>query len=71
MLHDAALDVVGDAGVLHPKNAALHELFGDLSVRKGLTEQAGNAFRTAYQLDSKLGKGATLEEYVASRMKTN
>ena len=66
-----ALELVGDGIELHPKNAALLELLGDLLIRKGQTEQAASNFRTAYQLDPKLGKGATLEEYVASRMKVN
>jgi predicted negative regulator of RcsB-dependent stress response len=50
---------------------AKHELLGDLLIRKGQTEQAASSFRMAYQLDSKLGKGATLEAYVAARMKVN
>jgi CubicO group peptidase (beta-lactamase class C family) len=70
-MHDAALQLIGDAIVLHPKNAALHELLGDLLIRKGRTEQAATSFRTAFQLDAKLAKGATLEEYVTARMKIN
>ena len=70
-MHDAALQFVSDGITLHPKNAALHELLGDLLVRKGRTEQAANSFRMAYQLDSNRAKGATLEEYVAARMKVN
>jgi hypothetical protein len=46
-------------------------LLGDLLVRKGQADQAINNFRMAYQLDPKLGKGATLEEYVAARTKLN
>ena len=70
-MHDAALQFVSDGITLHPKNAALHELLGDLLIRKGRIEPAANSFRMAYQLDSKLAKGATLEEYVAARMKIN
>src|SRR5215510_1923943 len=70
-MHNAALELVNDGIVLHPKNAALHELLGDLLIRKGQTEQAATTFRTAYQLDPKLAKGATLEEYVSARMKVN
>jgi Flp pilus assembly protein TadD len=68
-MHDAALQFVSDGVALHPKSAALHELLGDVLLRKGRSEQAEKSFRTAYQLDSKLGKGATLEDYVAARMK--
>jgi CubicO group peptidase (beta-lactamase class C family) len=67
----AALEFVSDGITLHPKNAALHELLGDLQVRKGQAEQAATNFRLAYQLDPKLAKGATLEDYVAARMKIN
>ena len=70
-MHDAAVQFVSDGIVLHPKSAALHELLGDPLVPKGRTEQAADSFRMAYQLDSKLAKGATLEEYVAARMKIN
>jgi tetratricopeptide (TPR) repeat protein len=70
-MHNAALELVGDGIELHPKNAALRELFGDLLIRKGQTEQAAGSFRMAYQLDPKLGKGASLEEYVAARVKVN
>jgi CubicO group peptidase (beta-lactamase class C family) len=70
-MHEAALQFVRDGITLHPKYGALHELLGDLLIRKGQTEQAASSFRMAYQLDSKLGKGATLEAYVAARMKVN
>jgi len=70
-LHNAALEFVSNGISLHPKNAALHELLGDVLIRKGQTDQAATNFRAAYQLDPKLGKGATLEEYVAARMKIN
>jgi tetratricopeptide (TPR) repeat protein len=70
-MHAAAVEFVTDGIVLHPKEAALYELLGDLLIRKGQSEQAATNFRTAYQLDPKLAKGATLEEYVAARMKIN
>ena len=70
-MHGAALEFVTAGTVLHPKNAALHELLGDVLIRKGQTDQAATNFRTAYQLDPTLGKGATLEEYVAARIKIN
>jgi hypothetical protein len=41
------------------------------SVRKGQSDQAATNFRTAYQLDPAVAKGATLEEYLAARMKVN
>jgi tetratricopeptide (TPR) repeat protein len=67
----AAIEFVGAGITLHPKNAALHELLGDLLLKKGQTDQAMSNFRTAYQLDPKLGKGASIDEYVAARMKAN
>jgi len=70
-MYNAAMELVGDGIELHPKNAALHELLGDLLIRKGQTDQAATKFRLAYELDPKLGKGATLEEYVATRLKVN
>lgn len=70
-MHAAALEFVADGIVLHPKEGALYELLGDLLIRNGQGEQAANNFKMAYQLDANLGKGATLEDYVATRMKIN
>jgi tetratricopeptide (TPR) repeat protein len=67
--HSAAIEFVGAGVVLYPKNAALHELLGDLLIRKGQAEQASISFRKAYELDPRVAKGAPLEEYVAARMK--
>lgn len=67
----AAIEFVSAGIELHPKEAALFELLGDLLMKKGQKDQASGNFRTAYQLDPKLGKGATLEEYVAARTKVN
>jgi CubicO group peptidase (beta-lactamase class C family) len=70
-MHAAALEFVTDGIALHPKQGELYELLGDLLFRKGQTDQAINNFRMAYQLDPKLGKGTTLEEYIAARTKLN
>jgi len=70
-MHDAALELVTDGITIHPKQGALYELLGDLLFRKGQTDQAVSNFRMAYQLDPKLGKGASLEEYVAAKTKVN
>lgn len=70
-MHGAALEFVTDGIALHPKQGALYELLGDLLFRRGQTDQAINNFRMAYQLDPKLGKGTTLEEYIAARTKLN
>ena len=67
----AAIEFVGAGIALHPKNGSLHELLGDLLLKKGQSDQAMSNFRTAYQLDPKLGKGASIDEYVAARMKGN
>ena len=56
---------------LHPKSAALHELFGDIVLKRGQRELAIENYRKAYQLDPKVAKGATVEDYVAARMKAN
>jgi len=69
-MHGVALEFVSNGIELHPQHAALNELLGDLLIRKGQPDQAATAFRKAYQLDPTLGKGATLEEYVAARMKS-
>jgi hypothetical protein len=42
---------------------------GDLLLRKGQNDQALSNFRLAYQLDPKLAMGASLDEYIAGRMK--
>ena len=68
-MHNAAIEFITAGITLHPKNAALHELLGDLLVRKGQAEQAATNFRKAYELDPKLAKGVSVEEYVSTRMK--
>ncbi|HEX7295485.1 MAG TPA: hypothetical protein VF251_07015, partial [Pyrinomonadaceae bacterium] len=70
-MHVAAIEFVRAGLTLHPKNGPLHELLGDLLVRKGQTADAMTSFRAAYELDPKLGKGASVDEYVAGRMKVN
>ena len=67
----AAIELVGAGIELHPKSGALHELYGDLLLRKGQPDQARANFLKAYELDSRLAKGASMEDYVASRMKVN
>ena len=67
----AANDFITAGLELHPKNAALHELFGDLMLKRGQKDAAIENYRKAYQLDPKVAKGATLEEYVAARTKIN
>ena len=70
-MHVAAMEFVRAGLTIHPKNGALHELLGDLLVRKGQTAEAMTSFRAAYELDPKLGKGASIDDYVAGRMKVN
>ena len=70
-MHSAATEFVSAGIILHPKNGALYELLGDLLFRKGQTDQAISNFRMAYQLDPKLAKGASVEEYVTARTKGN
>lgn len=67
----AAIELVGAGIELHPKSGALHELYGDLLLRKGQPDQARANFLKAYELDSRLAKGASMEDYVAGRMKLN
>jgi len=68
-MHGAALELVNAGVALHPKSGALFELLGDLQLRKGQTDQAIANFRKAYELDPKLGNGASVDDYVAARMK--
>lgn len=70
-MHNAALELVTAGIELHPKHAALYELLGDILIKKGQTDQAISNFRTAYQLDPKLAKGASLEDYIAAKTKVN
>ena len=65
----AANDFILAGLELHPKNAALYELLGDLRFKQGQRDAAIENYRKAYQLDPQLGKGATLEDYVAARVK--
>lgn len=67
----AANDFVSAGLELHPKSAALHELFGDVLLKRGQRELAIENYRKAYQLDPKIGKGASLDDYVATRIKVN
>ena len=67
----AANDFITAGLELHPKNAALHELLGDLMLKRGQKDAAIENFRKAYQLDPKVAKGGSLEEYVAARTKIN
>ena len=67
----AANDFVIAGLDLHPKSAALHELFGDVALKRGQRELAIENYRKAYQLDPKVGKGASLDDYVATRTKVN
>lgn len=68
-MHTAAIEFISAGIKLYPKSGALHELLGDLLLKKGQTDEAASKFRLAFQLDPKLGKGASVEEYVAGRMK--
>ena len=67
----AANDFINAGLELHSKNAALHELLGDLMFKRGQKDAAIENYRKAYQLDPQVAKGASLEEYVAARTKTN
>ncbi len=69
--HATAIEFVRAGIAIHPKSGPLHELLGDLLVRKGQTAEATTSFRAAYELDPKLGKGASIDDYVAGRMKLN
>ena len=67
----AANDFITAGLELHPKHAALHELLGDLMLKRGQKDAAVENFRKAYQLDPRVAKGVSLEEYVAARVKSN
>ena len=67
----AASEFINAGLELHSKNAALHELLGDLMLKRGQRDAAIENYRKAYQLDPKVAKGASLEEYVAARIKIN
>ncbi|MGH9960886.1 MAG: hypothetical protein ACREBC_27845, partial [Pyrinomonadaceae bacterium] len=60
-LFGAAVEFVSAGIELHPKEAALFELLGDLLMKQGQKDKASGNYRTAFELDPKLGKGATLE----------
>lgn len=70
-MYGAATEFISAGLELHPNQAALYELMGDLLLRKGQTDQALVNYRKAFELDPKLAKGGTLEEYVAARTKPN
>jgi CubicO group peptidase (beta-lactamase class C family) len=67
--YDAAVEFVGAGVELHPKDARLRELLGDFLARKGQPDAAAESFRAAYNLDPALAKGASVDEYVAQRLK--
>jgi CubicO group peptidase (beta-lactamase class C family) len=67
----AANDFVSAGLDLHPKSAALYELLGDVVLKRGQRELAIENYRKAYQLDPQVGKGASLDDYVATRIKVN
>jgi tetratricopeptide (TPR) repeat protein len=67
--YDAAVEFVGAGVQLHPRDAKLRELFGDLLARKGRPGEAAESFRQAYTIDPALAEGASADEYVAGRLK--
>jgi Flp pilus assembly protein TadD len=67
----AANEFVSAGVELHPKNAELHELFGDVLLKRGQRDQASAHYRLAYDIDSKIAKGASFEDYIAARMRAN
>lgn len=67
-MHDAAITLVRDGLELHPQVAALHELLGDLLVKKNEKDLAVNSYRRAFELDPKRGNGASLDEYIKARV---
>ena len=66
---DAGLEYVGAGVALHPKDAALRELFGDFLARKGRAAEAEENYRQAYTIDPARAKGLSADEYVAHRLK--
>lgn len=67
-MHNAAFEFIGAGVELHPQHAALRELFADLLLKMGRRDEAADSYRKAFALDLKIGKGATVEEYVAAKM---
>jgi tetratricopeptide (TPR) repeat protein len=64
----AGLEFVGAAVEIYPNDAALRERLGDFLLLKGQREQAADSYRKAFALDPKIGKGATVEAYVAAKL---
>ncbi|MBC7930377.1 MAG: serine hydrolase [Rubrivivax sp.] len=64
----AGLEYLSAAVELHPKNAALHEMLGDFQLRKGEKALAEESYRKAFALDANIGKGVSVDEYVARKM---
>lgn len=67
-MYDAAIAFVRDGLEIHPQVAALHQLLGDLLVKKNQKDLAVNSYRRAFELDPKLGKGASVDEYIKARI---
>jgi tetratricopeptide (TPR) repeat protein len=65
---DAGVEFVSAGTKLHPQDAARLELLADFLLRKGLTARATESYRKAFGLDPKLGRGATVDEYVARKL---
>jgi len=64
----AGAELLGAATSLHPKDAAVREMYGDFLLRKGQPEAAAESYRQAYALDPGVGKGMSADEYVARRV---
>ncbi|HEX6625056.1 MAG TPA: hypothetical protein VF064_15200, partial [Pyrinomonadaceae bacterium] len=67
-MHNAAFEFIGAGVELHPQHSALRELFADLLLKMGRRDEAAESYRKAFALDPMIGKGATVEDYVAAKL---
>jgi tetratricopeptide (TPR) repeat protein len=64
----AGLEFLSAGAEIHPKESVLHEMLGDFLLRKGDKARAEESYRKAFALDANIGKGATVDEYVARKL---
>lgn len=64
----AGVELLGAAAVLHTKDAAVQEMFGDFLVRAGRKADAEANYRKAFALDPNVAKGSTLDAYLAGKI---
>lgn len=64
----AGVELLGVASLLHAKDAAVQEMFGDFLVRAGRKIDAEASYRNAFALDPNVAKGSTLDAYLAGKI---